>query len=138
MKAIKKTVGGKQRTDYSRNVNNQRSSNRSCYCFHSVYTNNRKVNNMNQIKILGIEYKLEEVEQVNKNQRLFGEIDFVNQTIKIEKDLNEDRKKQVLLHEILHGICEQLGIEEINNNETLIQSISSALYQVLKDNKINV
>lgn len=93
---------------------------------------------MEKVKILGIEYELKEVEQVNKNQRLFGEIDFVNQTIKIEKGLSDDRKKQVLLHEILHGICEQLGIEEINNNENLIQSISSSLYQVLKDNKINV
>lgn len=91
-----------------------------------------------KIKILGIEYELEEVEQVDKNQRLFGEINFVNQTIRIERGLSADRKKQVLLHEILHGICEQLGIEDINNNENLIQSLSSSLYQVLKDNKINV
>ncbi len=93
---------------------------------------------MKTINILGHNYKIEEVEQVDKNQRLFGEINYVDQTIKIEKGLTPDKKFEVLIHEIIHGIFEALGFEEENKNEHLIQVLANALYQILKLNEINV
>lgn len=93
---------------------------------------------MKNINILGLTYTIEEVEQVDKNTRLFGEVDFVKQTIKIEKGLTEEKKLNVLLHEVLHAIFAELNFTNENENEHLIQSLANALYQILKSNNINV
>lgn len=93
---------------------------------------------MKKINILGLTYTIEEVEQVDKNTRLFGEINYVDQTIKLEKGLSEEKKLNVLLHEIIHAVFEQLNFEKENENEHLIQSLANALYQILKSNNINV
>lgn len=89
-----------------------------------------------EIDILGITYKIIEVEQVDKTNYLVdGEIDYDKQIISIKKDLSEERKKEILCHEIMHGICEHLKLEEIQKDEHLIQCIGNAIYQVLKRNK---
>lgn len=90
--------------------------------------------NKNKVKIMATEYDLEEVEQIDKYQRLLGQIDYVEQTIKIDKNISEDMKKEVLLHEILHGILEKLGFEGINSDEQKVHSIASTMYLVLKEN----
>lgn len=92
--------------------------------------------NIKQIKILATEYQVEEVNQINKYERLLGEIQYTEQKIKIDKDISEDMKKEVLIHEILHGILEKLGYIELNDDEQKVQSIASTLYSVLKENKI--
>ena len=89
---------------------------------------------MNKVKIMATDYKIEEVEQIDKNRRILGEIDYINQTIKLEKGLSDELKKEVLMHEILHGILEKLGFDDLNNDEQKVQSIASTLYLVLKDN----
>ncbi len=89
---------------------------------------------MNKVKIMATEYTVLEVEQIDKGKRVLGEIDYIEQVIKLEKELNEDLKKEILIHEILHGILEKLGFDDLNNDEQKVQSIASTLYQVLKDN----
>jgi len=90
-----------------------------------------------EVDILGITYKVLEVEQVDKmNYLVDGEIDYDKQTIKIKKELLNERKSEILWHEIIHGICEHLKIEELQKNEHLIQCIANAIYQVNKRNKI--
>lgn len=89
---------------------------------------------MNKVKIMATDYKIEEVEQIDKDRRILGEIDYINQTIKLEKGLPNELKKEFLLHEILHGILEKLGFDALNNDEQKVQSIASTLYLVLKDN----
>lgn len=91
---------------------------------------------MKEIKILGTVYKIEELEQINKFEMILGEIDYISQVIKIDKSLNEDLKKEVLIHEILHGILDKLGYDEINEDEQKVQSIASTLYSVLKENNL--
>ena len=89
-----------------------------------------------EIDILGIPYKVIEVEQVDATNYLVeGEIDYRNQTIKIKKDMSKERKTETLWHEIIHGICEHLQIEEVQKNEHLVQCLGNAVYQVLKRNK---
>lgn len=83
------------------------------------------------INILGVTYKIKEVKVVNKHTPRNGEINFCNQTIKIDKSLPDDKKRQVLLHEILHGICELLGMDDIGDDEHVIQSLATALHHVL-------
>lgn len=72
---------------------------------------------MEKVKIMATDYKIEEVEQIDKDRRILGEIDYINQTIKLEKGLPNELKKEILLHEILHGILEKLGFDALNNDE---------------------
>lgn len=92
------------------------------------------VNEVKKIKILATEYRVEEVEQIDKYQRLLGQINYCDQSIFIDKNISEDMKRETLIHEILHGILEKLGYTEINNDEQKVQSIASTLYLVLKEN----
>lgn len=89
-----------------------------------------------KLKIMATEFLVEEVEQIDKYERLLGQINYTEQTIKIDKNISEDMKQEVLIHEILHGVLEKLGYEEINDDEQKVQSIASTLYLVLKENKI--
>lgn len=91
---------------------------------------------LKNIKIMATEYALEEVEQIDKYQRLLGEINYSEQKIKLDKNISDDLKKEVLIHEIFHGILEKLGYYELNADETKVQSIASTLYLVLKENNI--
>lgn len=86
-----------------------------------------------EIDILGITYKVIEVDQVDKTNYLVdGEIDYDKQTICIKQDLSKERKSEILWHEIVHGICEHLQLEEIQKSEHLVQCLGNAIYQVLK------
>lgn len=89
-----------------------------------------------KVKILATEYDLVEEEQIDKYQRLLGQINYVEQVIKLDKTIPEDLKKETLIHEILHGVLEKLGYEEINNDEQKVHSIASTMYCVLKENKL--
>lgn len=85
-----------------------------------------------EIDILGLIYQVNEVDVVNKFIPRNGEIDFQNQIITIDKNLSDDKKCIVLLHEIIHGELEALGIDEICDNENVIQSLASTLYHTFK------
>lgn len=85
------------------------------------------------IRILGLSYEIQEVEVVNKGVPRAGEIDFLGQVIKIDKSLSDDRKQITLLHEVIHGICEQLQFDEVGDNEQVVQGLAVALHQILKD-----
>ena len=91
---------------------------------------------IDRIKIMATEYSVEEVEQIDKYQRLWGQIDYAEQTIKIDKNIPESLKRETLVHEILHGILEKLGYLELNEDEQKVHSIASTMYQVLKDNNL--
>lgn len=89
-----------------------------------------------EINILGIVYKVEEVQVVCKKIPRIGEINYMTQVIKIDSTLSEERKKQVLIRETLHGVLELLGLDEINDDEKVVQSIATALYQVFSTQAI--
>ncbi|MEG1705057.1 MAG: hypothetical protein RR290_00590 [Clostridia bacterium] len=91
---------------------------------------------MEKIKIMATEYEIQEVEQIDKFKRLLGEIDYCDQTIKLDKNISQDLKNEVLLHEILHGILEKLGYSDLNDDEQKVHSIASTMYLVLKENNI--
>lgn len=88
------------------------------------------------INIIGIPYEVIEVDQIAKDQMLAGEIDFINQIIRLDKGLSSETKGQTLMHEILHGVCQGLGLYELGTNECAIQSIASALYQIFHEHLI--
>lgn len=90
----------------------------------------------NEIKIGGIEYKVELIdENIDDihNAEFIGRVLFKEQKIKILNSYPVEKKFKTLLHEIIHILSEDLkiGIEEEN-----ICRLEAGLFQVLKDNKL--
>lgn len=86
------------------------------------------------IIILGIPYKIERAAYISKDEYLLGQIDFIGQKILIDEALSEEKANTVLLHEMIHGIFESLGMGEENQNEPMVQSLATAIYVCLKNN----
>lgn len=90
-----------------------------------------------KVAILGLDYKVEVVEVVDGQEALWGKIDYENLSIRIDASLSDARKQQTLLHEILHGILEELGYRKLNEDENAVQGIAAVLYCVLKSQTIS-
>ena len=88
------------------------------------------------INILGLNYTIEEVDTVNKFEPRKGEINYLSNEIRIDKNMPEDLKNQVLMHEILHAVFELLGMRELAEDEDKVQSIATALHLVFSTQTI--
>lgn len=47
----------------------------------------------------------------------------------------EQSQEQTLMHEIVHCILEEIGREDLNNDETFVQSFSMLMYQLIETKK---
>lgn len=86
-----------------------------------------------EVKILGLTYRVQEVDVVDKTETLWGKIDHQEQVIRIDAEMSDERKGLTFFHELLHGVLAELGYDQLNNNECAVQSISAALYHALSD-----
>lgn len=87
-----------------------------------------------EVKIGGINYTIKTVDTIADNRDLDGQIHYQDQTITLRKDIifGADYGKSVFLHEIIHGVFEHCGLEQ---DENIVSRLTSALYQVIKDNQ---
>lgn len=85
---------------------------------------------MKEINILGVLYMVSEVDTVNKTEPRRGEINFLTNEIKIDKNMPKSLKEQVLMHEILHATFDLLGLDELAEDENKVQNIATALHQI--------
>ncbi len=93
---------------------------------------------MSKVTILGIPYQIEEVDRIeNQSDTVLGMILYAEQKIKIRASLPKELKEQTLIHEIIHGILENLGEHDLNNNERLVQSLAATVYQIIQSNAIS-
>ena len=83
---------------------------------------------LTNINILGQVYTIHQVPCVDKECLSKGQINYMTHEILIDEGMPEDLKEQTLLHEVLHGVCDALGMEELNANENAIQSLATALH----------
>jgi hypothetical protein len=86
------------------------------------------------VRIGPIDYKIEEVVRLTTadNTRLCGEIDYHNSVINLDTEQSPQSKRVTLWHEILHGILNNAG--KSDHNEELIEIISLGIVGVLRDN----
>lgn len=89
---------------------------------------------MDTIKVLGCDYDLLEVDLVSRDGFVFGEVDHVDQIIKIDAGLKPQRKAETIMHEVLHCLFHALGENEAHDDERLVRALSCGLVQVLRDN----
>lgn len=85
---------------------------------------------MKIIDICGIPHEIIECKDIfDSDASHFGQIDYKRCEIRINEDATPELKKQILAHEVIHGIFVHLGLNEYTGNEHLVQSLASAINQ---------
>lgn len=87
-----------------------------------------------KVNVAGINYEIAQVEGLANKYDLGGQIYYEKGIIEIDEDMCQDKKEQVLVHEILHSIFNEAGYDE--QNEEMILRLGIVLYQVLKNNDL--
>ena len=100
-----------------------------------------------KINICGIEYTVTAVNDTKdvchdkSGKEMYGQIGYSKSSIRLWKT-NEDRMQQVLLHEILHGIVDGMGIRELQEGgshlEIPIEQLAVGLSMALKSMGVDV
>lgn len=85
-----------------------------------------------KVDILGLEYSVKLKDRVSREDDCNGMIYYDSQEIIIDKHLKKGKQEQVFIHELIHGILEQLGYDDTNNDEHLVQSLAVSLHQIFK------
>lgn len=89
-----------------------------------------------EINILGVIYTIEEVDIVDRYESKKGEIDFLTNTIKIDRNLSRTSKEQTLMHEILHATFDLLGLYDDCEDEQKVQCLATALHLIFTTQSI--
>ena len=82
-----------------------------------------------ELTIGGHEYKIIELplEHEDSSKELYGRHLVKENVILINDSIHESRKKETLIHEVLHAIFYNYGLE---HKENLIDAISNGLFQL--------
>jgi len=93
------------------------------------------VEKIDLIKIIGTYYDVVYRKNLkdNKNDGLYGHIEFDELIIKVCSRYPALRQLQTILHESIHGICQELDIEMCEHH---VEVFSNALFGYLLDNKV--
>ncbi|HEM6463440.1 TPA: ImmA/IrrE family metallo-endopeptidase [Streptococcus suis] len=88
-----------------------------------------------EIKVCGITYLVivqEHFKAYDDERNLWGYCDYERQIIYVRESLSEERKRQVLIHELTRAMLQEAGYKE--QDEDLVTRFSIILHQVLIDN----
>lgn len=86
-----------------------------------------------EIKVGGIDYAVQ-IKDIETTEGLqLGLCDFGECRIAINSRVAEARQQQTLIHELVHAVFVESGIE-VEDEEDLVNRIGFTMYQVLKDN----
>lgn len=88
-----------------------------------------------KVKVGGVTYEIQRAEsvEVNQDKNYYGVCNYREAVIEISNTVNRQRQDQTLIHEIMHAVFYEAGIE-LENEETVVNQASLILHQVLKDN----
>ena len=82
------------------------------------------------INICGIPHEILEVEDNFSSDSVhFGEIEYKECIIKLNKDMPQAMKHETLCHEVLHGILVHIGREDLPQDESFVQALGNAIAQ---------
>lgn len=88
-----------------------------------------------EIKVCGMTYTVivqEHFKTHDDDRNLWGCCDYEQQKIFIRESLSDQKKKQVLIHELTHAMLHEAGYKE--QDEDLVTRFSIILHQVLAEN----
>lgn len=78
------------------------------------------------VSILGITYRVKRKRLPDGEE---GYIDPKKQLIVLDRRLSDEKAEQVLLHEVVHGILDQLGYLDLYEDEHLVQGLAIGLHE---------
>ncbi|ACY10745.1 TPA: hypothetical protein QHD64_002859 [Staphylococcus aureus] len=87
-----------------------------------------------EINVCGVKYKIVQLEDVDNNPSCLGLCIYKDSLIQLKRGLSFERKKQILIHELLHAMMYESGYEE--HDEELVNNLSIVINQVISQNDI--
>lgn len=89
---------------------------------------------MDEVKVAGVTYRVIEKPfvEIDENKNYLGACYYSTTEIVILETLSDERKDDVLFHELTHAIFHEAGYEE--QDEDMINRIGKVFHQVIKDN----
>lgn len=91
--------------------------------------------NFKQLKIGGHVFKVKYDPNLADDRNRWGEVRFRNNVILLAPNLCKERLQEILLHEIFETLDQQ---GELDLPHRTIETLSSMMYQVLKDNELGI
>lgn len=82
-----------------------------------------------RINICGIKYDVVECEDAFDVDKHFGQIDYMQAKIKVNKSMCDQIKQEAICHEMVHGILVHLGYNEQSQDEQFVQALGNAIMQ---------
>jgi hypothetical protein len=79
-----------------------------------------------------LDYRVTETPDLLRKHELFGLVTYDDGLIEIEPTLSEQRKHNVIIHELLHAALFEAGYDE--QDEEQVRRLGNVLTQVLRDN----
>jgi hypothetical protein len=79
-----------------------------------------------------LDYKVTEAPDMIRKHNLFGQVTYDDGIIEVEPTLSEQRKHNVIVHELVHAMLFEAGYDE--QDEEQVRRLGNVLTQVLRDN----
>jgi Zn-dependent peptidase ImmA (M78 family) len=90
------------------------------------------------LKINGFIFKVKESDDACREGNCYGSMHGATQTIFIDPTATDQKKKETLLHELIHAVAWTSGLsrrlDDSKREEEIVTSLSFGIYQVLSDN----
>ena len=84
-------------------------------------------------RIQGIDYTIIEFDS-DFDRNLMGREQYDKAKIFIRKDLPEGKKRETLLHELLHIVYANAYLQPGDEEERIVGALSTGLHQIIEDN----
>jgi hypothetical protein len=78
------------------------------------------------------DYTVKETDGLMQKHELFGHVAYTDNLIEIDPQICDDRKKNVIIHELIHAMLFEAGYDE--QDEEQVRRLGNILTQVLRDN----
>ena len=82
-----------------------------------------------KVNICGVPHEIIECSNDFDATGHFGQIDYTECRIKINKGMPEEMKKLTIIHEMVHGILHHIGQDELAEDEKFVCVLGNAIFQ---------
>lgn len=87
---------------------------------------------LKEIKICGIPHQIVDVDYIEGNGCVLGEIEYRSCKIALRKDQTPEMYHQTLIHEVVHGMLVLIGRNDLSEDETFVQTLALAISQTFE------
>ena len=77
---------------------------------------------------------VKEKEIIRLPNELIGEISYMDEIIRISNKISQNEQNQTFIHEMVHGLLDKIGYNEMAVDEKFVDRFSTGLYEIIKDN----